>query len=88
MIIIAIEVLGDTAYDVGWHEFTLRPKSGGETLRKRSRYFEVWKKSSLGDWKILFFINNADVREELAGQVSHWFLREEHSTNASSSAGS
>ena len=88
MIIIAIEVLGDTAYDVGWHEFTLRPKSGGETLRKRSRYFEVWKKSSLGDWKILLFINNADVLEELGGQVSHWLLTEEHSTNASSSAGS
>ena len=57
-------------------------------MRKRHRYFEVWKKNSSGDWKISLFINNADVREELGGQVSHWFLSEEHSANASSSPGS
>src|SRR6266699_1217638 len=36
-------VLGNTAYDFGWHEFTLMPKNGGETIRKRHRYFELWK---------------------------------------------
>ena len=74
VIIIEIIVLGDTAYDYGWHEFTLKPKSGGEAIRKRQRYFELWKKNSSGDWKISLFINNADVREELGGLVSHWFL--------------
>jgi ketosteroid isomerase-like protein len=82
VIIINIVVLGDTAYDFGWHEFTLNPKNGGETIRKRQRYLEVWKKNSSGDWKVSLFINNPDVREELGGQVSHWFLSEEHSAHA------
>jgi len=72
-----IVVLGDTAYDFGWHEFTLEPKNGGETARKRQRYLELWKKNSSGEWKISIFMNNDDVREELAGCVSHWFLSEE-----------
>jgi ketosteroid isomerase-like protein len=72
-----IVVLGDTAYDFGWHEFTLEPKSGGETVRTRQRYLEVWKKNSSGEWKISIFMNNDDVREQLAGRVSHWFLSEE-----------
>jgi ketosteroid isomerase-like protein len=84
VIIIDIVVLGDTAYDFGWHEFTLRPKNGGETIRKRHRYFEVWKKNSSGEWKISVFINNADVREELGGRFSHWFLSEEEPGNTSS----
>jgi len=85
VIIIEIAVLGDTAYDFGWHEFTLQPKNGGEPIRKRQRYLELWKKNSSGDWKISLFINNADVREELAGHLSHWFLSEEQSGTAPSS---
>jgi len=88
VIIIEIIVLGNTAYDYGWHEFTLRPKSRGETIRKRHRYFELWKKNSSGDWKISLFINNADVREELGGLTSHWFLSQEKSGNARTSTGS
>jgi len=79
LIIIDIVVQGSTAYDYGWHEFTLSPKDGGEPIRKRLRYFELWSKDPSGDWKIAFHINNQDVREELGGSVSHWFLREEHS---------
>jgi ketosteroid isomerase-like protein len=77
VIINDIVVLGDTAYDFGWHEFTLEPKNGGETVRTRQRYLELWKKNSSGQWKISIFMNNDDVREELAGCVSHWFLSEE-----------
>jgi ketosteroid isomerase-like protein len=76
-IIIKIAVLGDAAYDYGWHEFTLTPKSGGEPIRKRQRYFEVWNKETGGNWKISLHINNADVREELNGFASHWFLGDE-----------
>ncbi len=83
VIIIDIVLLDETAYDFGWHEFTLKPKTGGETIRKRQRYFELWKKNSSGDWKITLFIDNADVREEVGGQLSHWFLSEEQSGNAS-----
>jgi ketosteroid isomerase-like protein len=88
VIVIDIVLLGDTAYDFGWHEFTLKPKNGAETIRKRQRYFELWKKNSSGDWKISLFVNNTDVREELGGQVSHWFLSEERFGNAGSRTGS
>ena len=77
VIINDIVVLDDTAYDFGWHEFTLEPKSSGETVHKRQRYLELWKKDRCGKWKISVFVNNGDVREEFAGRVSHWFLSEE-----------
>jgi ketosteroid isomerase-like protein len=83
-----IGVLGNTACDFGWHEFTLTPKNGGETIRKRHRYVELWKKHSSGDWKISLFINNADVHEELGGLTSHWYLSQEGSGNPRSSTGS
>ena len=76
VIIIDVVVLGDTAYDFGWHEFTLTPKTAGQTFRKRERYFELWKKTSSG-WKVSFFLNNPDVAERLGGLVSHWFKRSE-----------
>jgi ketosteroid isomerase-like protein len=85
VIVNAIVVLGNTAYDYGCHEFTLNSRNGGETIRRRHRYFELWNKNSSGDWKISLFINNADVREELGGQLSHWFLSEERSGAASNS---
>jgi ketosteroid isomerase-like protein len=77
IIIIDIVVQGDTAYDYGWHELILRPKDGGEAIRERQRYFELWNKNVEGSWKISFHINNQDVREELGGSVSRWFLSEE-----------
>lgn len=77
VIIIRIVVQDELAYDYGWHEFTLKPRNGGEPLRKRHRYFELWSKDTSGSWKISLHINNPDVREELRGAVSHWFLSEE-----------
>jgi ketosteroid isomerase-like protein len=79
LIINRIVVLGDVAYDYGWHEFTLRPKKGGEPVRKRQRYFELWNKDGAGNWKISLHINNADVKEELNGCATQWFLGEEQS---------
>lgn len=76
-IIIDIVILGDKAYDYGWHEFTLTPKDGGEKVRKRQRYFELWNRDAAGNWTISLYINNADVREELNSFASHWFLSEE-----------
>lgn len=52
VIIINVVPLGDTAYDYGWHEFLLTPKRGGETVRKRQRYFELWAKNGRGEWKV------------------------------------
>jgi ketosteroid isomerase-like protein len=79
VIIIDIVVQGSFAYDYGWHEFTLTPRDGGKPIRKRLRYFELWSKDASGDWKINVHINNLDVREELGGSVSHWFLSDERS---------
>lgn len=83
VIIIKIVILGDTAYDYGWHEFTLQPRDGGEPIRKRQRYFELWRRNSSGNWKISIFIDNTDVREQMAGQSSHWFLSETRQATAS-----
>jgi ketosteroid isomerase-like protein len=78
-IINKIVVIGNFAYDYGWYEFTLMPKNGGAPVLKRQRYFELWIKDAAGNWKISFRINNADVKEELNGCASHWFLSEEQS---------
>ena len=85
-IIIDIVVRGDSAYDYGWHEFTLTPKSGGDSIQKRQRYFELWNKDEAGNWTISLFINNADAREELNGFVSHWFLSDESPAAATGGA--
>lgn len=82
-IIINIVVLGGTAYDYGWHELTLTRKAGGDLLRRRYRYFELWNKDSGGQWKIVTHMTNTDVPEELNGFKSHWFLSEEASASAS-----
>jgi ketosteroid isomerase-like protein len=76
-IVIHIVITGNTAYDYGWHEFTLTPKDGGDPVRKRQRYFELWNKDEAGNWTISLYMNNADVREELNGFTSHWFLNQE-----------
>lgn len=75
-IVIDIVPCGDKMFDYGWHEFTLTPKAGGPPVRTRQRYMELWEKDSSGDWKIRFFMNNQDVRNEFNGSLAHWFLSE------------
>lgn len=65
VIIIAVVVRGDTAYDWGWHRLTLVPKSGGEPILKRSRYCEIWEKNQAGKWQIRIFIDNKDHEAEM-----------------------
>ena len=81
-IINCIAISGNIAYDYGWHEFTLIPKNGGDAIRKRQRYFELWTRDAAGNWTISLFINNADTREELNGFTSHWFFSEENQAAA------
>lgn len=76
-IVIDIVVNGSIAYDYGWHEMTLTPKSGGQAIRKRVRYIEHWKKNEAGQWKISFFMSNEDVKEAFNGQQSRWFKGED-----------
>lgn len=63
--IIDINVLGDTAIEYGWHEFTISPKGGGEGRVIRERYLDVWSRQDDGTWKIKLFINNADHAPEM-----------------------
>ncbi len=69
-IIIDIKVMGDVAVDYGWHELVLTPKSGGESIRTRTRYVDVWKKNKTGDWKLAIFIDNADVPDQSSAAIS------------------
>jgi ketosteroid isomerase-like protein len=79
-IIVQIYILGDVAIDRGWHEFTLVPRDGGPSVRKRLRNVAVWNRDSNGDWKISLHINNADVPEEIQGILSTWFLSEKQTS--------
>jgi Kef-type K+ transport system membrane component KefB len=81
-IVIEISVMDSVAFDRGWHEFLLAPKAGGETIRKRYRYFNTWKKLPNGDWKISLHVNNTDVPEQVGGVQSTWFLSEKEETTA------
>ena len=72
-----IVVTGDTAYDYGWHEFTLSPRDGRAPVRMRERYFEMWTRKGPGSWKISLYVTNQDVKEKLGSSESHWFLNEE-----------
>jgi len=60
-IIIEIKLLGDVALEYGWHELTLIPKRGGDQVYRRTRYLDVWRKNKAGEWKLLMFMDNADV---------------------------
>jgi len=75
-ITIEISVIDSVAFDRGWQEFLLAPKAGGETLRKRYRYFNTWKKMPNADWKITLHVSNTDVPEQVGGVQSTWFLSE------------
>ena len=68
-IIIEIQVMGEMAVDYGWHELTLTPKSGGQPIRTRTRYVDVWKKNKRGDWKLAIFIDNADVANQTSPAI-------------------
>lgn len=83
VIIIDVVVQGSMAHDYGWHEFTLTPRGGGAPIRKRERYFEMWTKKPSGSWKVSLYITNGDVKEQMAGHASHWFLSEGRAPAAS-----
>jgi len=81
-IIIDIVPAGDMMFEFGWHELTLMPKHGGETIQRRQRYFELWKKDASGAWKILYLLNNSDVAEVFNGQMARWFRSEDNAQEA------
>ena len=64
-LIIDITVLGDTAFDYGWHKIRLTPRSGGETLEYKARYIERWSRQADGQWKIVFLMTNKEAQPRM-----------------------
>ncbi|HTV59779.1 MAG TPA: nuclear transport factor 2 family protein [Verrucomicrobiae bacterium] len=63
VIVIEIRIEGNAAYDYGWHEFTFTPKEGGEVVRRRDRYVDIWRKNEAGEWKLWMYMDNRDVAD-------------------------
>lgn len=59
--VIVVNVLGDIAYDYGWHILTLTRKSGGTPVKTRQRYICLWARQADGSWKIRFYMDNPDL---------------------------
>lgn len=63
VIVIEIRVQGDVAYDYGWHHVTLTPKDGGQPIRRRDRYADIWRRNKEGNWKLWMYMDNQDVAD-------------------------
>ena len=63
IVVIEIRLQGEIAYDYGWHNFTLTPKSGGAAIHRRDRYVDVWRKNKAGKWKLWMYMDNEDVAD-------------------------
>ena len=63
VIVIEIRLQGDVAYDYGWHDLTLTPKDGSESIRRRYRYVDIWRRNKKGNWKLWMYMDNQDVAD-------------------------
>ena len=63
VIVIEIRLQGDIAYDYGWHDLTLTPKRGGEAIRRRNRYVDIWRRNQEGNWKLWMYMDNQDIAD-------------------------
>lgn len=63
VIVIEIRLQGDLAYDYGWHDLTLTPKDGGQPVRRRDRYVDIWRKNKEGNWKLWMYMDNQDIAD-------------------------
>jgi ketosteroid isomerase-like protein len=63
VIVIEIRLQGDVAYDYGWHDLTLTPKDGGQPIRRRDRYVDIWRRNKEGKWKLWMYMDNQDVAD-------------------------
>jgi ketosteroid isomerase-like protein len=74
VVMVEIAVMGDFAYDWGWHKVRLTDKSTGEQTDTRYRYFETWKKEN-GDWKITYIMDNREHPPRMLPEAGEAFLR-------------
>jgi hypothetical protein len=59
-IVIEVKVADGIAVEYGWHVMTLRPRSGGPTETRRTRYTEIWEHDPALGWRIAVYIDNND----------------------------
>ena len=64
VMMVVIVVMGDFAFDRGWHKMRLRDKQSGEITFTNYRYFETWAKQN-GAWKINLIISNKEQAPRL-----------------------
>ena len=55
-----LEFMGQTAYAWGWFDQTLRPKDGGELIKLRGKFLDVFKTNEQGEWKLARWAYNTD----------------------------
>jgi ketosteroid isomerase-like protein len=63
VIVIEIRLQSDIAHDYGWHDLTLTPKGGGEAIRRRNRYVDIWRRNQEGSWRLWMYMDNRDVAD-------------------------
>jgi ketosteroid isomerase-like protein len=63
VIVVEIRLLGDVAYDYGWHDLTLTAKNGAQSIRRRDRYVDIWRRNKEGEWKLWMYMDNLDVAD-------------------------
>ncbi len=63
VIVIEIRLQGDVAYDYGWHDLTLTPKDGSDSIRRKYRYVDVWRRNKEGNWKLWMYMDNQDIAD-------------------------
>src|SRR6202171_6327035 len=56
VIVIEIRLQGDVAYDYGWHNLMLTPKGGGQPIRRRDRYVDIWRRNKEGKWQLWMYM--------------------------------
>ena len=55
-----VRVIGDCGFDRGSFEFTVAPRSGGQTSRETGKYLFLYTRAADGSWKIARAIVNLD----------------------------
>lgn len=68
VIVIEIRLQGKVAYDYGWHDLTLTPKRGGEPIRRRDRYVDIWRRNKEGNWKLWMYMDNRDMADPFVAE--------------------
>jgi len=63
VIVIEIRIRGGVAYDYGWHDLTLTSKNGDESIQRKDRYVDIWRKNKEGAWKLWMYMDNRDIAD-------------------------